>query len=84
MAEDFPRVMTRDELRFEVGLILSQAPRSLIRDWASTNQRKSDMARNLLRDTILARLDRYQVRSPPPLVPVGFRVERSTEPKDET
>ncbi|WP_126174446.1 hypothetical protein [Altericroceibacterium xinjiangense] len=64
MAEDFPRTLTHDELRFEVELILKRVPRLLIRDWGSTNQRTSDLSRDILRDMILERLKRYQVRAP--------------------
>jgi hypothetical protein len=62
-----PRVLTPDELRFDIEFALKQIPRGLLRDWASTNDLKSAMARELMATTILARFDRYQVR---PLAPL--------------
>lgn len=67
MTEAFPRVLSRDELRFDIEFALKQIPRGLLRDWASTNDLKSTMARDLMVTTILARFDRYQVRGPAPL-----------------
>jgi len=65
--EGFPRVLTPEELRFDIDFALKQIPRSLLRDWASANDLKSAMARELMVTTILARFDRYQVRAPAPL-----------------
>ena len=69
MADEFPRVLSRDELRFDIEFALKQIPRGLLRDWASTNDLKSAMARDLMVTTILSRFDRYQVRGPAPLQP---------------
>lgn len=63
---DFPRVLTEDELWFDIDFGLKQIPRSLLRDWASSNELKSDKARKLMVTMILARFNRYQVRAPEP------------------
>lgn len=63
---DFPRVLTEDELCFDIDFGLKQIPRSLLRDWASSNELKSERARKLMVTMILARFDRYQVRAPEP------------------
>ena len=65
--EGFPRVLTSEDLRFEIDFALKQIPRGLLRDWASTNDLKSARARDLMVTTILSRFDRYQVRGPAPL-----------------
>ena len=64
--EGFPLVLSRDQLRFDIEFALKQIPRGLLRDWASTNDLKSAMARELMVTTILSRFDRYQVRAPAP------------------
>ena len=67
MSEKFPRVLTPEELWFDIDFALKQIPRALLREWASANDLKSSRARELMVTTILSRLDRYQVRAPAPL-----------------
>lgn len=69
MAEDFPRIVTRDELRFDISFALGQMPRSLWRQWILGKELQSERTRALIVDRILQRFDRYQVRAPAPLAP---------------
>jgi len=71
MPDPFPRILTTDELRFEVLLAVMKIPRSLLRQWASTNDLKSDAAREQMVGNILQNLARFQVRAPAPLVAHG-------------
>ena len=63
---EYPRVLTRDELHFDIEFALKQISRGLLREWASTNDLKSEQARSLMVSTILSRFDRYQVRAQGP------------------
>lgn len=79
MADDeFPRIVTRDELLFDINFALGQMPRSILRQWASTNDLKSDHARQMMTMRILEQLSRYQVRARPPLPSMGDRQVKAT------
>lgn len=67
MADDYPRIVTADELRFDINFALGQMPRGTLREWASTNDLKSESARRYMVDRIMHQLARYQVRARPPL-----------------
>lgn len=69
MADDYPRILTRDELRFDISFAIGRLPRGLLREWASTNELKSDRAKAAMVDLILTQLSRYQVRAPAPTQP---------------
>jgi len=74
MDDEYPCVLTAEQLRFDIDFALKQIPRSLLRDWASTNDLKSARARELMVTTILSRFDRYQVRGPAPFQPPFWNV----------
>lgn len=67
MSDNYPRIVTPDELRFDINFALGQIPRSILREWASTNDMKSDHARQMMARRIMQQLSRYQVRARPPL-----------------
>ena len=54
----FPLDLSRDQLRFDIEFALKQVPRGLLRDWDSTNDLKSAMAKELMVTRILSRFDR--------------------------
>jgi len=66
MADDFPEILTPDQIRFEIDFAIGQLPRGILRDWASKNELKSDMARRYMVDSITVRFDRLQVRRAAP------------------
>lgn len=79
MADDeFPRIVTRDELRFDISFALGQMPRMVLRQWADTNDLKSDHARQAMVSRILDQLSRYQVRAKAPLPPAHMHGVKKT------
>jgi hypothetical protein len=69
--DEYPRIVTADELRFDINFALGQMPRILLREWAGKNDMKSDHARQMMTARILEQLSRYQVRARPPLPSMG-------------
>ena len=68
--DDFPRTITRDQLRFEIKFGLQQVGRSVVREWAGANREKAEQAREAVVDSVLVRFDRLQVRGPAPAEPI--------------
>ena len=67
MTDDFPEILTPDQIRFEIDFAIGQMPRGVLRDWASKNDLKSDMARRYMVDSITVQFARLQVRRRAPI-----------------
>lgn len=65
--DEFPRVVTLDELRFDVSFALGQMPRSLWWTWILGKELYQEHTREQIVNRIVARFERYQVRAPAPL-----------------
>lgn len=75
MSDDFPEILTPDQIRFEIDFAIGQMPRGVLREWASKNELKSDMARRYTVDSITVRFARLQVRRRPPIAPMSDPVK---------
>lgn len=70
--DDYPCIVTPEQLRFDISFALKKVSRATLREWASTNDLKSDRAREAMVVVIMDQLSRYQVRAreaiPPPWI----------------
>lgn len=66
--DEFPCVLTRDQLRFEIDFAVGQAGAATLKDVTAKSERRARIARHYLVSTILSRFDRMQVRHRAPLV----------------
>jgi hypothetical protein len=77
--DDFPEVLSRDQVRFEVLLAVQRVQQSTLRDWAGKDRAKREQARATVVQAVLARLDLYQMRARSPLSPPGDRTLRPVD-----
>ena len=76
---DFPRIVTRDQLRFDILLGVQRVSSADLRDWTGKDRMKREGARQRIVDTVLEQLLRYEVRAREPIqppiapdAPIGF------------
>lgn len=75
MHEEYPRIVTDAELRFDIKFALMQISPSLWREWVLGKVIRSESAREIIVNQIAARLSRYEVRAPAPADPHGWPVK---------
>lgn len=65
MADDpFPRIVTVDDLRYQIAFVIGQTPRHVLRDWIGNDRLRSSAARERVVEAICARLEGLQIRGP--------------------
>ena len=64
--DDFPQILTREQVRFEIKFGLMQVGRSTAREWLGPDRVKAEKARDMMINAILARFDGLQVRGSAP------------------
>lgn len=83
-ADDYPCIVTADELGFMISFEIGQVPRSVLHDLLSRDSFKRERARGRITGVLVGRLDRFHIRKGPPLPAhdgSATRARRGEDPK---
>jgi hypothetical protein len=75
--DQFPEIMTREQVRFEIDFAVSQVGAATLQESMSKRETRARMSRWHLVETILARFERLQVRR---RAPIAGPTDRTSPP----